>query len=245
LCRAPFWGLLAIFALLNANALLFINNVSFIDTALGQTSATAKVTLLWPVASAVSRVAAGGLSDRFERRISRTGFLFLAATTMTGVNAFLVFELQSVEVGAVIVGCCFGATWCLTPLIVDDEFGSASFGQTWSTLMVASAIGGFMLAPIEDAAYREHTAPGARECYGVACYHAAFEAKRGPGRGRLVALPVPGPRLGEGGPDNIVAGGAVCLTVSLDIVSLVCREPPRARGALFLPSWVAVGDSEH
>ena len=73
----------------------------------------------------------------------------------------------------------------------------------------------------------------------------AFEAKRGPGRGRLVALPVPGPRLGEGGPDNIVAGGAVCLTVSLDIVSLVCREPPRARVGLFLPSWVAVGDSEH
>lgn len=161
----PLLGPLSHLWVLNANALLFINNVSFIDTALGQTSATAKVTLLWPVASAVSRVAAGGLSDRFERRISRTGFLFLAAVTMTGVNAFLVFELQSVEVGAVIVGCCFGATWCLTPLIVDDEFGSASFGQTWSTLMVASAIGGFMLAPIEDAAYREHTAPGARECY--------------------------------------------------------------------------------
>ena len=45
--------------------------------------------------------------------------------------------------------------------------------------MVASAIGGFMLAPIKDAAYREHTAPGARECYGVACYQAAFEASAG------------------------------------------------------------------
>ena len=78
MCRAPFWGLFAIFALLNANALLFINNVSFIDTALGQTSATAKVTLLWPVASAVSRVAAGGLSDRFERNCAFDIFYYRA-----------------------------------------------------------------------------------------------------------------------------------------------------------------------
>jgi len=166
-----FGVLFAVFTILNTNALLFIDNVSFMNTALHQEHLTSTVTVIWPIASAVSRVLSGTLSDSCEKRLSKVGLLCLAAIAMTGINLLMVFELQLVVLSSVVVGSSFGATWCLTPLILDHYFGSEGFGLNWSTIMIGSGVGGFLLVPVKDAVYNAHLlSPNADDCYGIACY---------------------------------------------------------------------------
>ena len=107
----------------------------------------------------------------------------LAAATlaMVLVNVLLVLEMQLLMLSAMLIGCIFGCTWCLTPLIVDEQFGSESFGLNWSVVMIGSAIGGFVMNPLQVAVYNSHNHGGARRdddsshnCIGEGCFRLTF-----------------------------------------------------------------------
>jgi hypothetical protein len=78
------------------------------------------INIIWPVASAVSRLVIGIVSDWVHTRVSRGGLLAMTAALMTGTNVFITMQMEQLEVAAVMIGCCFGASWCLTPLLVGE-----------------------------------------------------------------------------------------------------------------------------
>jgi MFS family permease len=114
-----------------ATGLLFINNASFIARALRRDDLASTIPIVWPLASVASRLAIGYISDVFARTVSRGFLLAVFALAMCAAFVILTVAMEQLVLCAVIVGCCFGASWCLTPLIIGEEFGAAEFGVNW------------------------------------------------------------------------------------------------------------------
>ena len=51
------------------------------------------------------------------------------------------------------VGIPNGATWCLTPVMTSELFGTKYFGRNWGTMMLGVAFGGTALTKIFGSLY--------------------------------------------------------------------------------------------
>jgi MFS family permease len=177
LLQVDFWGLFLFFTLIQANGLLFITNVSFIADSLKMSNARkSAINLIWPLTSAFCRLAIGMFSDYVQARVSRGALLAGCSLVMVFADIFIINEMEQLEVAAVLIGCTFGGSWCLTPLLVGEEFGVESFGFNWSFILIGSGIGGFLFQPLQAHLYQSHSEAGGSDCYGQDCFKGVFVA---------------------------------------------------------------------
>lgn len=122
---------------------------------------------------AVCRIGAGVLSDVLHRSISR--IVFLLALSLLLPVGFIILAIGAdvaLTIGSVFIGAGFGSAWCLVPLVVYDSFGQQYFSTIWGIVIMGSAIGPFILQPIDSAVQAAHST--AKHCLGVQCYEITY-----------------------------------------------------------------------
>jgi len=168
-----FW-LLFVFFMLNQGATIwFIGAVSDMSTAFGLGHSGATLTTIITATGAVCRISAGVLSDLLNRFVSRIAFLLGLSLLLPVGFALLVAQGgAALTMGSVLIGAGFGSAWCLVPLMVSDTFGLQNFSTIWGIVIMGSAIGPFILQPIDSAVQAAHST--SKHCLGEPCYQNTY-----------------------------------------------------------------------
>jgi MFS family permease len=139
-----FWTIALPFCLaFIANGGFLVHQLTFLQPALGQTQAAFTVSATM-FASLVGRLVIGLLSDYLDRRLLSAG-----CVTTHGLALALMAALPSPStllLGSMALGLGAGMMITLPPLVIQEEFGTASFGTVFA--MVNGAMqGGVALGP--------------------------------------------------------------------------------------------------
>lgn len=168
-----FWLLFFFFVLNQGTTVWFIGAVSDMATAFGSSVSGATLTTIITATGALCRISAGVLSDLFHRAISRTFFLLgLSLLLPVGFTLLIVGGGAALTIGSVFIGAGFGSAWCLVPLVVSDTFGQQNFSTIWGIVIMGSAIGPFILQPIDSAVQSAHSTSS--HCSGELCYWSTY-----------------------------------------------------------------------
>lgn len=179
MCTANFWILFLHFALVSATTGWFNGAIGDMVTAFSlPTNQTDHLVTVFTAASTACRVTAGCLSDLLMRKISRPTFLAgLSFMLPMGFGLLAMVGTEALFAATGLLGAVFGISWCLVPLVISDTFGLSNFGTNWGLVIFASALGPFLLQPIDTAVQRAHSQGSAAEpCVGLECYALTYVA---------------------------------------------------------------------
>lgn len=120
----------------------------------------------------------GFTSDMIVHRVPRAAIILGTTAVQTVILTLCIFKADSFAMlllATLGVGIPNGATWCLTPVMTSELFGTRYFGRNWGTMMLGVAFGGLALQKIFGALYdMEITDPGSTDCYGLKCFRWSF-----------------------------------------------------------------------
>ncbi|XP_076466799.1 uncharacterized protein LOC143298023 [Babylonia areolata] len=136
------------------------------------------LTTLTFASGTVSKFAIGLLSDLLVHRVPRVVLILVTTVVQTAVLTLCVFKGDTFPVlliGTLGVGIPNGATWCLTPVMTSEFFGTRYFGRNWGFMMLGVAFMGLGLQKMFGALYdSEIQVTGSTDCYGLKCFRWTF-----------------------------------------------------------------------
>ncbi|KAL8600140.1 hypothetical protein ACOMHN_060092 [Nucella lapillus] len=137
-----------------------------------------QLTTLSFVSGTVAKFFIGFVSDLTVHRVPRAAIILLTTALQTGVLVLCVFKADTYTVlfiATLGVGIPNGATWCLTPVMTSEFFGTRYFGRNWGAMMIGVAFMGLGLQKMFGALYdAEITVPGSTDCLGLKCFQWTF-----------------------------------------------------------------------
>ena len=157
-----------------ANGLFYLDNVAQIDQSMGGSKVSSALYVsIAGVFNAFGRMAAGYLSDRFARRISRPMFFSLSLIVMSiGQGSMILFPGNNwLYIAGATIGFAYGTFWSLIPPMTIELFGEKHVGLNYQLLGLAPAAGS-VLANVFLAAqvYQMHSIPHSNLCCGPMCF---------------------------------------------------------------------------
>eukprot|EP00743_Colponemidia_sp_Colp-15_P005125 GILK01005515.1.p1 GENE.GILK01005515.1~~GILK01005515.1.p1 ORF type:complete len:475 (+),score=76.38 GILK01005515.1:83-1507(+) len=177
LFRIDYWMVFLAMFFMTGIGLLFIYQAGFVAESVGQKHLDKWISQTVSLSSSLSRIAVGVCSDLFVKHISRGGLMVFSAAMMLLAQLLLIFFMEtSLMVVSVFVGIAFGSMWCLTPLMVSDQYGVKHFGSNWGTIIIASAVSPYVFNFFQAWVYTSHSTvvDGKEVCLGVECYRNTF-----------------------------------------------------------------------
>ncbi|KAK7108420.1 hypothetical protein V1264_016164 [Littorina saxatilis] len=126
----------------------------------------------------VAKFLFGLLSDVLVRRVPRVAIVLFATAVQTAVLTLCVFKGDNfpvILVATLGVGIPNGATWCLTPVMTSEFFGTRYFGRNWGSMMLGVAFVGLAMTKTFGALYDDNIkVRGETDCFGIGCFRWSF-----------------------------------------------------------------------
>ena len=103
---------------------------------------------------------------------------FFSSFLQTAVLTLCIFKGDNFPVlllATLGIGIPNGATWCLTPVMTSELFGTRYFGRNWGSMMLGVAFVGLGLQKTFGVLYDlEITTKGQTDCFGLHCFRWSF-----------------------------------------------------------------------
>jgi len=132
---------------------------------------------LFALASTVSRVVVGILSDAYAHAFSRFQWLVaVSACAILAMSLVATMAVGPVMVGVFCAGLAFGVFFTVIVPVVNEMYGRRQFGVIMGAQLASQALASVCISiELLPAVYRE-AAHGMRVCLGPDCYRASFIA---------------------------------------------------------------------
>ncbi|PRP73821.1 hypothetical protein PROFUN_10191 [Planoprotostelium fungivorum] len=152
-----------------------IATVGQLAESLGGSEVTATLVALQAVFNALSRPFTGTISDLLANKISRPAFLSFALLIYSFTHLWLSFSTaKMLYFGVVLIGFCYGTTYVLIPVMVNDLFGAKHWGVNYAIINCGPAGGNYLFVLLQAAIYKSHCLPGHDDCQGPECFRLFF-----------------------------------------------------------------------
>ena len=130
---------------------------------------------LFALASTVSRVSVGVLSDRFSHRISRFDWLVaVSATAVLGQLLVSPMIAGYILTGTFVLGLSFGSFFTLIVPVVNEMYGQRHFGVIMGSQLASQAIASFAISVELIPFIYRLASRGLGVCYGPDCFLDSF-----------------------------------------------------------------------
>ena len=153
-------------------------NLALITESANAKSASGLGVALFSLASTLSRVGVGILSDRYAHVLSRYGWLCVVAALETvGLVLVGLMRVGTVLSGTFIVGVSFGAFFTVIVPVINEAFGKKAFGVIMGSQLASQALASSAIS-IGAIPYFYRIAKQAGQpdlCVGVDCFLYSFE----------------------------------------------------------------------
>ena len=135
---------------------------------------------LFALASTVSRVSVGVLSDKYSHVMSRFGWLVLvSAFAVAGQLLLAIMSPPLILCGTFVLGLSFGSFFTLIVPVVNEMYGQRQFGVIMGSQLGSQALAAVSISvELMPTVYRM-AAHGSGVCYGVDCFLDSFLALAG------------------------------------------------------------------
>lgn len=132
---------------------------------------------LFALASTVSRVSVGVLSDRYSAQLSRFGWLVAVSVTAT-VGQLLLSPMVAGYIlsGTFCLGLSFGSFFTLVVPVVNEMYGRRDFGFIMGASLGSQAVASFAISVELLPFVYKLAAHGLGVCYGAECFLDSFLA---------------------------------------------------------------------
>lgn len=152
-------------------------NLALIFESARSPSASGLGVALFALASTVSRVSVGVLSDKFSHVMSRFGWLVLvSACAVLGQLLLAIMSPPLILCGTFVLGLSFGSFFTLIVPVVNEMYGQRQFGVIMGSQLGSQAIAAVSISvELMPTVYRM-ASHGAGVCYGVDCFLDSFLA---------------------------------------------------------------------
>lgn len=149
-------------------------NMALIFESVGKTETVSLAVAIFALASSLSRMSVGILSDRYIHLLSRMQWLIIVATlAVIGQVLLSTMQYTMIMLGVVLAGLSFGMFFTLIVPVVNEMYGKRNFGVILGSQLGCQALASIAFCKVLlPTVYRR--AAGGNSCLGPNCFRWSF-----------------------------------------------------------------------